>query len=238
MSYGLNSKAREIQEGCPMKIESPAMPYNFSALEPAMSRDTLVFHLLRHQRVCFDRMRAMMRGTALEALSLEELIRATEHNPQQHALYHYAAEVWNHNAFWHSMRPRGGGTASGPVGELVGARFGSYEGFVREFKEVASGHFGSGWLWLVWREGSLEIVATSNAGTPLASGDTVLLALDLWEHAYYLDHQNRRSAYVSVFLEDLVNWEYANHVLAELDMAPAMHAPRPQRVLEVERVGV
>jgi superoxide dismutase, Fe-Mn family len=198
-----------------MNIESPVLPYNFSDLEPALSRDTLVFHFLRHQRVCFDRMQAMVRGTQLESLPLEELIRVTERNPSQHAVYRYAAEVWNHDFYWHSMRPKGGGTASGPIGEAVRARFASQERFAREFKDAASAHFGSGWLWLVWRGGALEIITTSNAGTPLVRGDVALLGLDLWEHAYYLDHQNRRSAYVTAFLEELVNWEFANARLAE-----------------------
>jgi superoxide dismutase, Fe-Mn family len=198
-----------------MNIESPVLPYNFSDLEPAMSRDTLVFHFLRHQRVCFDRMQAMVRGTQLETLPLEELIRVTERNPAQHAVYRYAAEVWNHNFYWHSMRPKGGGTATGPIGEALRARFGSQERFAREFKDAAGAHFGSGWLWLVWRGGALEIVTTSNAGTPLVRGDVALLGLDLWEHAYYLDHQNRRNAYVSAFLEELANWEFANRHLAE-----------------------
>jgi len=222
-----------------MNIESPGMPYNFADLEPAMSRDTLVFHLLRHQRVCFDRMSAMLRGTEFATLSLEEVIRATERNPAQHALYRYAAEVWNHNLYWRSMRPRGGGVASGLVGDQIRARFGSHERFVREFKEAASEHFGSGWLWLVWRAGSLEIVTTSNAGTPLVRGDTALLALDLWEHAYYLDHQNRRSAYVSTFLEELVNWDHANRTLAELNSSSDTRAAaRPRVALEPERVGI
>ena len=222
-----------------MNIDSPGMPYNFADLEPAMSRDTLVFHLLRHQRVCFDRMSAMLRGTEFATLSLEEVIRATERNPAQHALYRYAAEVWNHNLYWRSMRPRGGGVASGLVGDQIRARFGSHERFVREFKEAASEHFGSGWLWLVWRAGSLEIVTTSNAGTPLVRGDTALLALDLWEHAYYLDHQNRRSAYVSTFLEELVNWDHANRTLAELNSSSDTRAAaRPRVALEPERVGI
>src|SRR5256885_9650155 len=137
-----------------MNIEPPAMPYDFADLEPAMSRDTLVFHFLRHQRVCFDRMLAMVRGGELEALPLDELIRVTERNPAQHLLYRYAAEVWNHNLFWRSMRPRGGGAAHGAVGEHIGTRFGSYEHFTREFKEAAGAQFGSGWLWLVWRGGA------------------------------------------------------------------------------------
>ena len=205
-----------LQEGRRVNIESPAMPYNFADLEPAMSRDTLVFHFLRHQRVCFDRMRALVRGTELESLDLVELIRVTERNPAQHALYRYAAEVYNHNLYWKSMHPRGGGPATGLVGERLRERFGSHERFVREFSEAAGAHFGSGWLWLVWRAGTVEILTTSNAGTPLVRGDVALLALDLWEHAYYLDHQNRRSAYVAAFLEDLVNWETASRTLAEL----------------------
>jgi Fe-Mn family superoxide dismutase len=209
-----------------MKIDSPAMPYNFSDLEPALSRDTLVFHFLRHQRVCFDRMLAAVRGTELETLPLDELIRVTERNPAQHAIYRYAAEVFNHSLYWNSMRPRGGGAAHGAVGELVRARYGSHERFAREFKDAASAHFGSGWVWLVWRSGTLEIVTTTNAGTPLVRGDQPLLALDLWEHAYYLDHQNRRGAYVSAFLEELVNWEYANRMLAELPASPEARVAR------------
>jgi superoxide dismutase, Fe-Mn family len=125
--------------------------------------------------------------------------------------------VYNHNLYWNSMRPRGGGPASGLVGEHLRERFGAYERFVREFTEAANAQFGSGWLWLVWRGGTLEVVTTSNAGTPLVRGDVPLLALDLWEHAYYLDHQNRRSAYVKAFLEELVNWDTASRTLAELD---------------------
>ncbi|MGH8266327.1 MAG: superoxide dismutase, partial [Steroidobacteraceae bacterium] len=211
-----------------MNVESPAIPYNYSALEPAMSRDTLVFHFLRHQRVCFDRMRAMVRDSQLDTLPLEELIRVTERDPAQHAVYRYAAEVWNHNLFWRSMRPHGGGAAHGAIGEHVRARFGSYERFAREFKAAAGAHFGSGWLWLVWRAGTVEIVPTANAGTPLVRGDTALLALDLWEHAYYLDHQNRRSAYVATFLEELVNWEFANQILQGLTAKQETRAQLPR----------
>lgn len=198
-----------------MNIE-PRMPYNFADLEPAMSRDTLVFHFLRHQRVCYDRMVALSRGTEFETLTLEELVRATERNPAHHTLYRHAAEVWNHDLFWRSMRPRGGGAPSGLMAQHIVSRYGSYERFTREFRDAASAHFGSGWLWLVWRAGTLEILTTSNAGTPLIRGDTALLAVDLWEHAYYLDHQNRRAAYVNTFLEELVSWEDANRALASL----------------------
>ena len=206
-----------------MNVEAPALPYDFPDLEPALSRDTVVFHFLRHQRVCFDRMRALVRDTELEDLSLDELIRVTERNPTQHEVYRVAAEVWNHNLYWRSMRPRGGGVAPGLIGEQIRHRYGSHDCFVREFKESAAAHFGSGWLWLVWRGNALEIVTTSNAGTPLVRGDVALLALDLWEHAYYLDHQNRRAAYVTSFIEELVDWEYANRTLAEVR---TVRAPR------------
>ena len=172
-------------------------------------------------------------STELEPLDLVELIRVTERNPAQHTLYRYAAEVYNHNLYWNSMHPGGGGPATGLVGERLRERFGSHDRFVREFTDLASAHFGSGWLWLVWRAGTLEMVTTSNAGTPLVRGDVPLVALDLWEHAYYLDHQNRRSAYVDAFLEELVNWETANRTLAELDAASdARAAARPRAAAE------
>lgn len=211
-----------------MNIASPAIPYDFAELEPAMSRDTVVFHFLRHQRVCYDRMRTLVRGTGLEQLSLEELMRLTERSPVHHALYRYAAEVWNHNVFWRSMCPGGGGAPRGRIAEELRKRFGSYERFTYKLKSAASAHFGSGWLWLVWRGGAPEIIVTHNAGTPLVRGETVLLALDLWEHAYYLDHQNRRAAYVATFLDDLVSWELANGVLEELGRATQIGAQRPR----------
>jgi Fe-Mn family superoxide dismutase len=226
-----------MQEGRRMNIDAPAMPYNFVDLEPAISRDTLVFHFLRHQRVCFDRMVAMVRGTELESLDLIELIRVTERNPAQHGLYRYAAEVYNHNLYWNSMHPRGGGPATGLIGEQLRERFGSHERFVREFTDAASAHFGSGWVWLVWRAGTTEILTTSNAGTPLVRGDVPLLALDLWEHAYYLDHQNRRSAYVDAFLDELVNWETANRTLAELGAGSETRAAARPRVAAEATAG-
>lgn len=215
-----------------MKTESPLLPYNFADLEPAMSRDTLVFHFLRHQRVCYDRLQALIRGTALEQLSLEDLICATERNPAQHAVFRWAAEVWNHQLYWQSMRPRGGGSAHGLVAEQIRRRFGSFERFAGDFKEAAHGHFGSGWIWLVWRRDTLQIITTSNAGTPLARRDVPLLALDLWEHAYYLDFQNRRAAYVNAFLEELVDWNCANRILASLATTA-----RPARTATLAQAG-
>ena len=210
-----------------MMIESPVLPYNFADLEPVISRDTLVFHSLRHQRLCYDRLRSLIRATDLAELSLEELIRRTEGRPAQHDVFRWAAEVWNHNLYWRSMRPRGGGSAYGLVADHIRRRFGSYERFALEFRETANAHFGSGWMWLVWRKDTLQLVSTSNASTPLVRGDVPLLALDLWEHAYYLDFQNRRAAYVNSFLEELVDWDCANKILAS-QSTPVMGVARAQ----------
>lgn len=214
-----------------MGIELPEIPYNFADLEPVLSRDALLFHFLHQQRVCFDRMQPMIRGTELDGLALEEIVRATERDPARRVLHRCAAEVWSHTVYWQSMRPRGGGNAHGAVAECIRRRFGSFERFSQKFKDTAKSQFGSGWLWLIWHKNSVEILATANARTPLAKVDAVLLGLDLWEHAYYLDYQNRRAAYVNSFLEDLVNWDFANHTLARLGWQPDVRrpvaAPRP-----------
>jgi superoxide dismutase, Fe-Mn family len=199
-----------------MKIESPALPYNLADLEPVISRDSLMFHLMRHQRLCHDRMRALVAGTPFAELSLEDVIRATASTPAQHQLFHCAAETWNHELYWHSMRARGGGAPHGAIADLIRRHYGGYERFAREFRDAANAHFGSGWLFVVWRRGTLTLVSTINAGTPLVRGDVPLLALDLWEHAYYLDFQNRRAAYVHAFLEDLVDWDCANRRLEQM----------------------
>jgi Fe-Mn family superoxide dismutase len=149
-----------------MSITLPELPYNFADLEPVISRDALLFHFMHHQRVCFDRMQPLIGGTDLEALPLEELVRLTEHDPARRALHRCAAEVWNHTVYWQSLHPRGGGSARGAVGECIRRRFGSFERFTRDFREVAKAHFGSGWIWLIWRKGAVQIVTTRNAATP------------------------------------------------------------------------
>ncbi|MBS0578872.1 MAG: superoxide dismutase [Fe] [Proteobacteria bacterium] len=210
-----------------MSIALPEIPYNFADLEPVVSRDALLFHFLHHQRVCFDRMQPLIRGTHLQALSLEDLVRVSAGDPALRAVHRCAAEVWNHTIYWQSMHPRGGGSPRGPVAECLERRFGSYERFAHLFREAARAHFGSGWVWLVWRNGTVQIRTSANAGTPLAKADAVLLGLDLWEHAYYLDYQNRRAAYVSAFLEDLVNWDFANRELARFELAARANARAP-----------
>jgi superoxide dismutase, Fe-Mn family len=208
-----------------MSLKLPDLPYDFGDLEPAMSRDSLVFHFSQQQRGYFDRVSSMVRNTDLACLSLEELIRATA-NSRHHALLHrLAAGIWNHNFFWESMRPTGGGAPHGPIAEYIDHRFGSYAAFAQAFQRIASALFSNGWLWLLLRNGTLEIVATANSHTPLVKGETVLLGLDVWEHAYYLDHQNRRAAYVTTFLEELVNWDLPNRILEQQPCASVFPAP-------------
>jgi Fe-Mn family superoxide dismutase len=205
-----------------MGIALPELPYNFADLEPVISRDALLFHYMHQQRVCIDRMQPLIRGSSLEGLPLEQLVRLSAHGPARRDLQRCAAELWSHSLYWQSMHPRGGGTAGGAVGECIRRRFGSFERFARAFRDAARAHFGSGWIWLVWRGGAVQIITTRNAATPLSRAEAVLLGLDLWEHAYYLDYQNRRAAYVNAFLEDLVNWDFANRMLAQASPAAAV----------------
>lgn len=145
--------------------------------------------------------------------------------PAQAKLSRLLAGVWNHHMFWGSMRPAGGGAPKGPVDNLIRRRFGTYDNFVLKFRQAAAALYGSGWLWLTWDDGDLQIQTTTNSESPLLDGREVLLALDMWEHAYYLDHQNRRSEYVRTFLEDLVDWDFANHNLIQAVMrSSARHA--------------
>lgn len=190
----------------------PEMPYGFAALEPAMSRDALVFHFARH-RSFFDRTAAFVRGTPLDSLDLQDVVRISAREPQRRTMYRQAAEAWSHNFLWKSMRPGGGGMADGSIGEAIQRRFGTYDMFVCKFTDAAATVFGSGWLWLTWKADGLQILTTTDAETPIVQGHAPFLALDLWEHAYYLDHQNRRNAYIAAFLEELVDWDFASRNL-------------------------
>ncbi len=198
-----------------MQVVPPEIPYSFSALEPAMSRETLWFHFSRHQHVCFQPTLALLSGTPLEGLELEDLIVRTARLPSQAKLSRLLAGLWNHHMFWRSMRPAGGGAPKGPIADLIRRRFGSYDDFVLKFRQAAAAFHGSGWIWLTWVHGDLEIETTANSESPLLDGQVVLLALDMWEHAYYLDHQNRRPEYVRTFLEELVDWDFANRNLIQ-----------------------
>jgi superoxide dismutase, Fe-Mn family len=203
-----------------VQVAPPEIPYSFRALEPAMSREALWFHFSRHQHACFESAMALLSGTPLEGLALEDLIVRTAQVRSQAKLSHLLAGIWNHQMFWRSMRPGGGGKPTGPIGDLMRRSFGTYDDFVLKFRRAAAGLYGSGWIWLTLDQGDLQIETTANSESPLLDGQVVLLALDMWEHAYYLDHQNRRHEYVRTYLEELVDWDFANRNLIQAAMRP------------------
>lgn len=193
-----------------MAFQLPELPFALDALEPHISRRTVAFHHDKHHRGYVDRLNELVEGTAWAERELREVVQETCGKPDFAPVFDNAAQVWNHSFFWHCMTPRGGGAPEGELGLRLEREFGDIEGFRRCFREAALGQFGAGWAWLVLDAGMLRITTTSNADTPVAHGLQPLLAIDVWEHAYYLDHQNDRAAYVDAWLDDLVNWEFAS----------------------------
>ena len=191
-----------------MSVEFPDLPYATDALEPRVSAKTLEFHHGKHHKSYVDKLNAAIEGTAYADQSLET-ITMRAHEAGDTAVFNNAAQAWNHTFLWHSMSPNGGGEPTGALADAIHARFGNLEKFQAEFKAAALGRFGSGWAWLVRTADGLDIVSTGNADTPLIGGATPLLTLDVWEHAYYLDYQNKRDAYIDVFLGELINWDFA-----------------------------
>lgn len=187
-----------------MPIEFQPLPYALNALEPHVSADTLYSQYTEFHRHCIDTLNACIAGSEFANATLEEIVRGA-----QGSLSELAAQAWNQTLYWQSLRPRGGGEPSGPLGEKIAQAFGSAAGLRQEFERAGLALFGSGWLWLVQRpDDALAVVVTRNAATPATGNDTVLLACSLWEHAYYLDHQNNRAAYLAAFWK-LVNWDFA-----------------------------
>lgn len=191
-----------------MSIEFADLPYPADALEPHVSADTLSFHHGKHHKSYVDKLNAAIDKTDYEDQPLESII-ARAHEAGDTGIFNNAAQAWNHTFLWHSMSPQGGGEPAGALADAIRARFGDLAGFHAEFKKAALGQFGSGWAWLVRTSDGLDIVTTGNAGTPLTDGVTPLLTLDVWEHAYYLDYQNKRDAYIDSFLDGLINWDFA-----------------------------
>ena len=191
-----------------MSIKFPVLPYATNALEPHVSANTLEHHHGKHHKAYVDKLNNAIAGTAYEGKSLEAIIAAA-HKASEAGIFNNAAQSWNHTFLWNSMSPTGGGEPAGPLAEAIDRQFGSVQAFRDAFKAAALAQFGSGWTWLVRTKKGLDIVSTGNADTPLVHGTTPLLTLDVWEHAYYLDYQNKRDAYVDVFLASLVNWDFA-----------------------------
>ena len=187
-----------------MAFELPPLPYGQSALEPYVSADTVSFHYGRHHAGYVANLNRLTAGTQWEGAELDAVALGAE-GP----IFNNAAQIWNHAFYWRSMSPDGGGSPSGPLGAAIVEAFGSADEFRRRFADAAVGLFGSGWTWLVADDNGLDIMQTANADLPLLHGRRALLVVDVWEHAYYLDYQNARAAYVEAFLDRLVNWEFA-----------------------------
>lgn len=187
-----------------MAFELPALPYAKDALAPHISEETLEFHYGKHHNTYVVKLNGLVEGTDLENKTLEEIIMSSEGG-----VFNNAAQIWNHTFYWHCLSPNGGGEPTGALADAINSTFGSFADFKAKFTEMAINNFGSSWTWLVKNsDGSLEIVNTSNAGTPMTNGQTAIMTVDLWEHAYYIDYRNARPNYMEAFWA-LVNWDFA-----------------------------
>ncbi len=204
VGIGCSGKAKEGGA-----IELPGLPYAENALEPHISGRMISFHYGKHHLGYVNKLRELIAGTPFQGMGLEKIVRKTWGNADQTAIFNNAAQVFNHSFYWNSMKPGGGGKPAGKIADAINVSFGSYEKFAEEFANKAASRFGSGWAWLVADSGKLRIMDTANADTPAAQGIKPLLTIDVWEHAYYLDYQNRRGDYIRAFLEKLVNWDFA-----------------------------
>ena len=191
-----------------MAFELPALPYAKDALAPHISANTLDFHYGKHHNTYVTNLNNLTANSPLNSASVEEVIGEVAGNADKIGVFNNAAQVWNHTFYWHCMKPGGGGAPSGELAAEIDKAFGGLDKFLEEFKNAAVTQFGSGWAWLVADGGSLKIAKTGNADTPIAHGQTPLLTVDVWEHAYYLDFQNRRPDYVQSFLDNLINWDF------------------------------
>jgi len=187
----------------------PPLPWKDDALQPFVSAQTISFHYGKHHKAYVDNLNNLAKGKPWEKMTLEEVVKASAKDSSAQGVFNNSAQIWNHTFFWHSMRPGGGGAPTGKLLEKLTADFGSFDAFKTQFADAAKTQFGSGWAWLVLEAGKLKVVKTPNAETPLTGSAKPLLTCDVWEHAYYLDYQNRRPDYVTTFLDKLANWEFA-----------------------------
>lgn len=196
-----------------MAIILPELPYAKGALAPHISEKTLDFHHGKHHNAYVANLIKLIEGTELSGETLENIIKRTAGDAAKSGVFNNAAQVWNHTFYWQSMKPNGGGPPTGNIIEKINADLGGYQKFVEQFKNAGLTQFGSGWAWLVLNDGMLEVIKTANADTPIVHGLKPLLTVDVWEHAYYLDYQNRRGDYLDAFIGKLINWEFANSLL-------------------------
>ena len=187
----------------------PPLPYAENALEPVISANTMSFHYGKHHKTYVDNLNNLVKGTDFESASLEKIINETAGKADKAALFNNAAQIWNHTFYWHSMKPAGGGKPTGKLALMIDASFGSFDAFRKELATTTVSQFGSGWGWLVLEGAALKVVKTANAEVPFTKGQKPLLTIDVWEHAYYLDQQNKRAAYVDAVIDNLLNWDFA-----------------------------
>ncbi len=192
-----------------MPFELPALPWPDGALDPHISAKTISFHYGKHHATYVNNLNKLTQGTPLAEKSLEEIIKETASDATKVGIFNNAAQAWNHTFFWSSMKPNGGGQPAGDLEDKILKSFGSFEKFKEEFSNKAATLFGSGWIWLAAGGGKLSIIQAAGAGNPMTEGKASLLTLDVWEHAYYLDYQNRRPDFIKAFLEHLVDWDFA-----------------------------
>ena len=183
----------------------PALPFAQDALAPHISAETFEYHYGKHHQAYVTNLNNLIPGTEFETMALEDIIKKSSGG-----VYNNAAQIWNHTFFWSSLKPNGGGAPTGKLADAINAKWGGFDAFKEAFTKSAVGNFGSSWTWLVKKaDGTVDIVNTGAAGTPLTTGDTALLTIDLWEHAYYIDYRNARPKFVETFLNHLANWDFA-----------------------------
>ena len=199
--------------GAKAPFSLPALPYADDALAPVISSNTLGFHYGKHHKAYVDNLNKLVAGTAHADSSLEDIIRATAGKADAAGIFNNAAQIWNHTFYWHSLRQGGGGAPGKSLLHRIEADFGSLDKLKQDFAQAAVTQFGSGWAWLVEKDGKLAVTKTANADTPLVHGQKPLLTIDVWEHAYYLDFQNRRPDYANAVLDKLINWGFAENNL-------------------------
>ena len=188
-----------------MEHQLPQLPFAMDALAPHMSKETFEYHYAKHHQAYVTNLNNLIKGTEYDSLDLEAIVKKAPAG----GIYNNAAQVWNHSFFWNCMKPQGGGEPSGALAAAINAKWGSSAAFKEAFVKSAVGNFGSGWTWLVKKpDGSLDIVNTGAAGTPLTTADKALLTVDVWEHAYYIDYRNMRPKFVETYLDKLVNWDF------------------------------
>jgi superoxide dismutase, Fe-Mn family len=190
------------------EIKLPPLPYDEDALEPVISGRTLSFHYGKHHKGYVDTLNRLIANTEFEGMPLEKLIKAAS-RPDQAAIFNNAAQIWNHTFYWRSLSPKGGNEPPAALKKMMETSFGGVEQCKKELAKAAIGEFGSGWAWLVQDGPKLKVIKTSDAKTPLTDGPKPLLTIDVWEHAYYLDYQNRRADYVNALIDKLANWQFA-----------------------------